>query len=61
MSGQKKERTCRVCGCTERRACLIDDGLGETFPCMWLDWDLCSNPECVAIARVARQLKARSA
>jgi len=31
------ERTCRVCGCTDHRACVTD---GE--PCFWVDDDLCS-------------------
>ncbi len=34
-----RERTCRVCGCTDRNACRTDDG-----PCFWIDDrdDLCS-------------------
>lgn len=31
-------RTCRVCGCTDRRACL-DEGYR---PCWWVEADLCS-------------------
>ena len=42
-----RERACRVCGCTERNACITDDG-----PCFWLgdpDRDaLCS--ACAAAA-----------
>lgn len=56
-----KERACRICGCTERRACLLEEGLGNLITCSWLEFDLCDNPECVAIAREARELKARRA
>lgn len=28
---------CRVCGCTEARACVTEDG-----PCWWVEGDLCS-------------------
>ncbi len=31
-------RKCRVCGCTDERACVIDDGI----PCHWVADDLCS-------------------
>lgn len=39
-----KEGTCRICGCTDDRAC---DG-----PCTWTDTThtLCNNPDCVAKA-----------
>lgn len=30
-------RTCRVCGCTQDRACITQAG-----PCHWVEWDLCS-------------------
>lgn len=30
-------RTCRVCGCTDKRACLV---LG--ISCCWIEEDLCS-------------------
>lgn len=30
-------RTCRVCGCTDHRACMTMDG-----PCSWVELDLCS-------------------
>jgi hypothetical protein len=34
-------RTCRVCGCTDDRACVTADG-----PCHWVEDSLCS--ACVA-------------
>jgi hypothetical protein len=34
---QHPARTCRVCGCTDDRACVTDDG-----PCHWVAPDLCS-------------------
>lgn len=36
------ERKCRVCGCTEERACATDAG-----PCHWVEVDLCS--ACVGV------------
>ncbi len=30
-------RKCRICGCTEGKACITDDG-----PCFWIEPDLCS-------------------
>jgi hypothetical protein len=33
----KKERKCRVCGCTWDKACMTALG-----PCSWVEWDLCS-------------------
>lgn len=30
-------RKCRVCGCTDDRACLVQD-----IPCCWIEADLCS-------------------
>ena len=32
-----KERTCRVCGCTDSRACVGDRG-----PCWWVEGDVCN-------------------
>lgn len=32
-----KVRTCRVCGCTDERACMTIEG-----PCYWVAEDLCS-------------------
>ncbi len=29
---------CRVCGCTDDKACLSEDG----DPCWWVELDLCS-------------------
>lgn len=46
--------TCRVCGCTNDRACDlgVQDGGNwtELATCHWVERDLCSNPECVAAA-----------
>lgn len=41
-----KQGRCRICGCTERRAC--------SPPCSWANarHDLCSNPNCVGIAEL---------
>ena len=30
-------RKCRVCGCTQEKACLV-----KGSPCHWVEWDLCS-------------------
>jgi hypothetical protein len=30
-------RKCRVCGCTNDKACITPEG-----PCSWVEWDLCS-------------------
>lgn len=40
---------CRVCGCTELRACTFTLR-GKIFVCSWLDTDktLCTNIECIA-------------
>ena len=38
MSDRAPPRACRVCGCTEARACA--DLFGE--PCHWVEADLCS-------------------
>jgi hypothetical protein len=40
---------CRVCGCTDLRACTFQRG-AQLFVCTWLDRDktLCTNLECVA-------------
>ncbi|GMW01496.1 MAG: hypothetical protein AMXMBFR84_26330 [Candidatus Hydrogenedentota bacterium] len=29
--------TCRVCGCTENHACMIEDEMGDPYPCSWTD------------------------
>lgn len=36
------ERRCRVCGCTDERACVEMDLLGDCIPCHWVEPDLCS-------------------
>lgn len=43
---------CRVCECTEDRACTLEDS-----PCSWADdtRTLCSNPECLAVAARAAE------
>ena len=38
---ERKEWACRVCGCTNERAC-VDIELG---PCWWVEDDLCSHCE----------------
>lgn len=40
---------CDYCGCTDGRACP-DDGTGR--PCHWVGRDLCSNPACIAAAKL---------
>jgi hypothetical protein len=51
---------CRVCGCTERRACLVATGSAGEFDdrraCGWADAShtLCDNPHCIANAKPAR-------
>lgn len=42
-----QERACRVCGCTDARACVTVDGV----PCHWIAADLCS--ACAAADEVA--------
>jgi|HubBroStandDraft_6_1064221.scaffolds.fasta_scaffold381223_3 hypothetical protein len=41
---------CRVCGCTEERACLFPNDDGGMTACWWVDraHTLCSNPDCIA-------------
>jgi hypothetical protein len=36
--GSLKESICRVCGCTERHACVDENGIA----CTWVEVDLCS-------------------
>lgn len=38
VAGERAERSCRVCGCTDANACV--DDLGNA--CSWVDLDLCS-------------------
>jgi len=40
---------CRFCRCTQRRACRIEDILGDVTSCCWVDRKrtVCSNPKCV--------------
>lgn len=35
-----KERKCRICECTNSKACMI-----EGVPCHWIEEDLCSSCE----------------
>lgn len=37
-STKPKVRTCRVCGCTHNKPCILKYGQ----PCAWVDKDLCS-------------------
>ena len=47
---------CRICGCTETNACIVDNPeVGLPVPCWWVEPDLCSNPACVAAAAAARE------
>ena len=52
MGLKRKQRarkgTCRFCGCTERRACVI--GFLDDESCAWADSTktLCTNPRCLA-------------
>jgi len=47
---------CRVCGCTEKKACLVPF-YGLTLPCSWKDQrrDLCTNPKCLDEAAKQRK------
>lgn len=48
-----KPGTCRICGCTEARACIaIPVREGVFSPCWWVDETrtLCSNPVCLEAA-----------
>lgn len=42
-------RRCRHCRCTESKACVIPDLLGNLIPCSWWNREktVCNNPECV--------------
>lgn len=42
-----RQRTCRVCGCTDRNACRTDDG-----PCFWVDTTPEQGDVCSACAPV---------
>jgi hypothetical protein len=45
-----KERTCRICGCTERAACVWASELGQVQVCSWAASDLCNAPACMKAA-----------
>lgn len=47
------ERTCRICGCTEGRACLTAAG-----PCHWIEPSLCSAAGCAVHARAITEADA---
>lgn len=60
MAAKIKSGTCRVCGCTERRACIVRGPGFQLTPCWWVDkgHTLCSSPACLAIdARQAALFK----
>ena len=40
---QAAGRRCRVCGCTDERACVEMDIQGDCMPCHWVEPDLCSS------------------
>lgn len=41
---------CRICGCTEKHACIIEDLMGDRTACAWFNRSktLCTNPKCLA-------------
>lgn len=44
-------RSCRMCGCTERAACVwTEEGLGQVLICSWAAADLCNAPACMKAA-----------
>jgi hypothetical protein len=45
----REGKICRICGCTEDRACAPPAG-----PCAWVEPGLCSNPACVAAEEATR-------
>ncbi len=49
MSEFPKSGVCQICGCTQERACILENGHGEIAPCYWADETeaLCSNPVCL--------------
>jgi hypothetical protein len=58
---KKQQRKCRICGCTEQRACLIENVFGELMGCSWVKWDLCNNAKCVVAASIARAERIKKA
>lgn len=62
-----KPGQCRLCGCTERKPCAIefidDDGETAAVSCTWVDpaRTLCSNPNCLEMARGERRAAASAA
>ena len=44
MINLRLEPACRVCGCTDRNACLTSTG-----PCYWVESDLCSACEAATL------------
>jgi len=47
------DRKCRVCGCTDARACIC-----EGLPCCWVEEDLCS--ACATPAELVRSEQGRA-
>ncbi len=50
----EEKRVCRVCGCTDDNACIVEGGEGEDIisTCYWVEADLCSAcAECTAPIR----------
>lgn len=62
-----KPGQCRVCGCTERNPCALEfideDGETAAIACTWVDpaRTLCSNPDCLEVARIERRDRAAAA
>lgn len=49
-----KQGVCRICGCTENKACVLEDTEADgILTCLWADGTktLCTNPKCLAEAR----------
>jgi hypothetical protein len=69
VAGALRTGICRVCGCTENRACIFDAGPGsseEASACWWVNAakTLCSNPQCLAVVpleQIENELEAEMA
>lgn len=48
------ERRCRICGCTELRACTIACANNTSRSCGWATGELCDNPECLRADGIER-------
>lgn len=51
VDDDEPERACRICACTEERACMESKTDADwRGPCGWAAGDLCDNPDCIAEA-----------